>query len=142
MTQSSNVEITSPLPARPTAWVLTVAEWLMVMPAAVFIATAMLRMLQPPVREPARLCWAIFEWGRAHVSHLGAAVLFLALPGMALIAGSTALWRWWRRDQPLREDSAAAFAILRRRFQPLCLAAGTLLAAAIVTLAVHQMIVG
>lgn len=142
MAQSSIAEALDSLPGRQSAWALTLTEWLMVMPAAIFAAAVLMRLLQPPMSVPARVGRTIFGWTVTHVTRLDAAVIFLALPGVALAAGSTALSRLWRRDGRFREHSAAAFTILRRQLQPLCLAAGALLAAGLLALAIHQMIVG
>jgi hypothetical protein len=46
---------------------LAVSEWLLVFPAAVLLAAAVLRQLQPPQNEPARTIWLIFDWTTASV---------------------------------------------------------------------------
>lgn len=121
---------------------LVIADWLMTLPAAVFVAAAVLRVLQPRQYEPARTSWAIFEWTVAHVSHADAAVIFLALPFVSATLGLAMLWRAWRTDQGVRDDVRAAFAMLRRRAGVVLLAAATGLAGVLLILAVHQLIVG
>ncbi len=120
---------------------LAVSEWLMVLPAALLLAAAALRSLQPPQHEPARTSWIIFQWTAAHVSRLGAALLFLGLPGVVAVVGCAALLRIWRVDrsavthnvdQALRQDAIAALAIFRRRLAVIFLTAATLLAGAFV----------
>ena len=71
----------------PKLSALAVSEWLLVLPAALLLAAAALRQLQPRQFEPARTSWAIFEWTTKHISQAGAAWLFLILPAVALAAG-------------------------------------------------------
>ena len=119
---------------------LVIGEWLMTLPAAVFVVAAVLRLLQPREYEPARTAWAIVEWTAAHVSHGDAAVIFLALPAAALVLGLVTLVRVWRTEANFREDAKAALAMLRRRLGPLLLTLGTGLAATLLVLALRQII--
>jgi len=110
----------------------------MVLPASVLLAAAALRLLQPRQYEPARTSWIILEWTVTHVSRLGAAILFIGMPGIVVTAGCAALLRNWRQDQALRHDATMAFAILRRHFAFGWLAAAVLLAATILAVvAIH-----
>ena len=85
-------------PARsPRFSVLAISEWLLVLPAALLLAAAALRQLQPRQFEPARTSWAIFEWTTTHISQAGAAWLFLVLPALAVVAGFVGLMLAWRR---------------------------------------------
>ncbi len=111
--------------------VVAICEWLLVLPATVLLAAAALRMLQPRQYEPARTSWIIYEWTVTHVSRLGAATLFIGMPGVVVAAGCVALLRSWRQDQTLRHDLTMTFAILRRHFVVVLLAAAVLLAGAI-----------
>ncbi len=45
-------------------------EWVMVLPAAVFLMAAALRFLQPSQYEPAHTSWIISQWAATHVSRL------------------------------------------------------------------------
>lgn len=130
--------------ARGTAGIRLTAllESVLLLPATVFVAAAVLRLLQPPQFEPARTSWVIFDWTVKHIPDLGAAVLFTGLPGLALLVGGAALLRSWRRDQELRHDGAAALAIIWRQRVVVCLAAVTLLAAALLAFAVGHMVTG
>ena len=119
---------------------LAIGEWLLVLPATLLLAAAALRSLQPPQHEPARTSWIIFEWTAAHVSRLGAALLFLGMPGIVAIVGCAALLRIWRTDQALRQDAIAALATFRRRLAVIFLTAATLLAGAVLTLVVVHVI--
>jgi hypothetical protein len=115
--------------------ILAVGEWATVLPASVFLAAAALRLLQPRQYQPARMSWTIFEWTTAHVSRLGAAVLFIGIPGLVAIAGCATLLGVWREDLALRDDAVLALTMVRRRLVVALLAAATLLAVVIVLFA-------
>lgn len=106
-------------------------QWLMVLPAAVFLGAAALRLLQPRQYQPARMSWALSEWAATHVSRLGAGILFIGLPSLIVIAGCAALIGSWRGDPGLRQDAAAILAVLRRREAIAVLTTATLLAGVI-----------
>src|SRR6266704_6708500 len=118
--------------------VVAICEWLLVLPATVFLAAATLRLLQPREYEPARTSWVFFEWTLTHISRLGAATLFIGMPGVVVVAGCAGLLRSWRQDQALRHDVAMTLAILRRHFAIGLLTAAVLRAGAILAaVAVH-----
>jgi len=119
---------------------LAISEWAMVMPATVFLAVAALRLLQPRQYQPARTSWVIFEWTATHISRLGAAMLFLAMPGLVVVAGCSALLRMWREDQALRHDIVFGLTVFRRHLATGFLAVATLLGGAILALAVAHLI--
>lgn len=120
--------------------IIAMAEWLMVLPATVFLAAAVLRLLQPRQYEPARTSWIIFERTTTHISQLSAALLFIGLPGLVVLAGFAALIRTWREDQALRHDATLALTIFRRHLTIGFLTTATLLAAAIFTFAVAHLV--
>ena len=124
----------------PKLSALAVSEWLLVLPAALLLAAAALRQLQPRQFEPARTSWAIFEWTTTHISQAGAAWLFLILPAAALAAGFAGIALAWRRSEALRQDAIAMFASLRRHFALAVLGAGALLAGAILLAVVAHII--
>jgi hypothetical protein len=115
---------------------------ILLLPATVFVAAAVLRLLQPREFEPARTSWVIFDWTVKHVPDVGAAALFTGLPGLALLFGCAALLWSWRRDQDLRHDGAAALAIVWRQRVVVLLVAVTLLAAFLLAFAVGHMVTG
>ncbi len=117
-----------------------IGEWLLLLPATVFLATAALRVLQPREHEPARTSWIIFEWASTHISRLGAALLFIGLPGLVVLAGAAALRRIWREDQTLRQDAVLGLTIFRRHLAVGLFTAATLLAAAILTFAAAHLV--
>jgi hypothetical protein len=128
--------VEKPLSGRFVLPVFTTLEWLMVLPATVFLAAAAFRGLQPVEYEPARTCAAIVAWTVAHVSRLGATILFLGMPGLVALAGGGTLLRIWRKDAALRQDSATTMAILRRHFAVGLLTAAVAVAAAVLAVVV------
>jgi hypothetical protein len=120
--------------------ILAISEWLMVLPATVFLAVASLRLLQPRQYQPARTSWIIFEWTTTHISRLGAALLFLGMPGLVVVAGCGALLRMWREDQTLRHDAVLGLTVFRRHLATGFLAVATMLGATILALAVAHLI--
>jgi hypothetical protein len=125
-----------PVSGRFVLPVFTTLEWLMVLPASVFLAAAAFRGLQPVQYEPARTCAALVAWTVTHVSRFGATILFLGMPGLVALAGGGTLLRIWRKDAALREDSATTMAILRRHFVVGVLTAAVVLAGAILAMVV------
>jgi|SRR5580658_1976514 hypothetical protein len=120
--------------------ILAIGEWLMVLPATVFITAAALRLLQPRQYEPAHTSWIIFEWTTTHISQVGATMLFLAMPGAVVTGGCAVLLRIWRQDQALRQDAILGLTIFRRHLAIGLLTTATLLAAAILTFAVAHFV--
>ncbi len=119
--------------------VVTIFEWLMVLPASVFLSAATFRGLQPVQYEPVRTCAALVEWTVKHVSRFGASIVFLGMPGAVALGGGGTLLRNWRKDAALRQDFAMTFAILRRNLAVGLLTAAVLLASAILAaVAVHN----
>lgn len=110
---------------------LAFGEWLVLLPATVFLAAGTLRQLQPRQYEPSRTSWMIFEWTLGHVSRLGATMLFIVAPCAVLMVGCAALWTTSRENQDLRKDAGTVLDILRRQRLIGVLAAATLLAAVI-----------
>jgi hypothetical protein len=121
---------------------VTISGWAMVLPAAVVLATAALRLLQPRQYEPSHTSWIIFEWTTTHISQMGAAVLFWGLPAAALILGCAVLLRNWREDEALRRDVKLALGIFRQHAVIGLLTVATLLAGAILAGAVAHVMAG
>ena len=115
---------------------LALSEWVMVLPATIFLAAAALRQLQPRQYEPARTSWLIFDWTMQHISRLGAGILFIGLPAIALMIGCGLLAQKWHADETFRHDVIAAFSALRRNITIAVVTAATALAAAIFLFAV------
>ena len=121
---------------------LAFGECFLILPASLFLAAALLRVLQPPQREPARMSWIAFNWAAAHISHAGAAVIFLAFPAIVLLAGVVALFRAWQGCESFRQDVFGAIAILGRNFAACVLAAATALGGLILAAVVVHLILG
>lgn len=130
------------LPSQSTSSWLAFGECLLILPASMFLAVALLRILQPPEREPARVSWIMFNWAAAHISHAGAAVIFLVLPAVVLLAGVMALIWAWQRNGSLRQDIFGALAILKRNFAASILAAATALGGLILAAVIVHLILG
>ena len=124
----------------PKLSALAIPEWLLVLPAALLLAAAVLRQLQPRQFEPGRTAWAIFEWTATHISQAGAAWLFLVLPAVAVVAGCVGLMLAWRSSQTLRQDTVAVFTTFRRNLAVAILGTGTLLAASILAVVIVHII--
>lgn len=118
---------------------LVICEWLMVLPSALFLAAATFRMLQPRHYEPARTSWIIFDWATKHISRFGAAILFVGLPAIVIVAGCATLLQNWRRDQSFRHDVRMTIASLRRHLLLGILTAAVLLAGTILTAVVSHL---
>ncbi|HKQ87022.1 MAG TPA: hypothetical protein VJS43_09645 [Candidatus Acidoferrales bacterium] len=121
---------------------LAIGEWVMILPASIFLAAAALRQMQPAQFEPTHTSWVIFNWAVSHVTHTGAAVIFLALPAAALLVGSVALLRAWSHNQIFRRDAAETFAILRRNFSFCLIIVATVLGGTILAAVIAHLIIG
>ena len=119
--------------------ILAIAEWLMVLPAVVFLAAAVLRGLQPGQYEPAHTSLIIFAWFSQMPLPVVAGFL-IGLPGVVALVGCVTVLRSWRKDSGLRQDATAALAILQRQAAPCLLVTATLLAGAILALVVSHVI--
>jgi len=115
----------------PKLFAAAFSEWLLVLPAAILLVAAALRLMQPRQYEPARTSWLIFEWATTRISRTGAALLFIGLPAIAVVAGIAVLLTIWRGNETLRQDATAVMASLRRHLAIAILGTGTLLAGAI-----------
>jgi hypothetical protein len=120
--------------------IVAVGEWLMVLPATVFLGAAALRVLQPRQYEPARTSWIIVEWTTTHISRLGAGILFICLPALVALVGSAILLKTWREDSVLRDDTADAVAICRRQRTIILVTTAILLATVILLFAVSHIV--
>jgi hypothetical protein len=116
--------------------IVAFGEWFMVLHVTVFLAVAAMRIIQPRQYEPTHTSGIIFEWATTHVSRFGTAMLFLAMPGLGVIASSVTQRRIWRQDKALRHNRFQGLTIFRRDLMIALLATATLLGAAILTSAV------
>jgi hypothetical protein len=122
--------------------IVAFGEWFMVLPVTVFLAVAAMRLIQPRQYEPTHTSWIIFEWTTTHISRFGAAMLFLGMPGLGVIAGCVTQRRIWRQDRALRHNTFHGLTIFRRHLVIALLTTATLLGAAILTFAVAHLVTG
>jgi len=104
------------------------------------LGAAAVRLLQPRQYEPAHTAWIVFEWAGSHISRLGAALLFVALPAIAAIVGCVMLLGAWREDETLRHDVSLAWDAVRRQSAIVVSTTATLLAGAILCFAIVHII--
>jgi hypothetical protein len=74
---------------------IALSGWMLVLPAIVFLSAVALR-LAGGRGLLARTAWVVFEWTASHVTRLGAALLFVGLPGLVVILGGITLVHIWR----------------------------------------------
>ena len=75
-----------------------------------------------------------------HVSRSGAAVLFMAMPGLAAILGCVAVVGAWRKDLTFRSDLTETRTMPRRHWAIAFVVTATLLAGAIFVAVVAHLI--
>lgn len=127
-------------PSRPRLGAVAALESLLVLPATVLLAASVIRLLQPPGREPAHTIGLIAEWGLGHATPLSASILLIAMPLGALALGATALGGLWRRDERLRQDTLALVGVARRQALSATLLAGAIVALGILAAVVVHVI--
>lgn len=127
---------------RITGPLLAAGEWLMILPAAIFLAVTALRQMQPAQFEPAHTSWVIFNWATTHVTRFDAAVIFLVLPAAVVLAGLIGLLWAFSQNESFRRDLAEGFRILRANFAAWVVAAATVLGGAILAAVIVHLIVG
>jgi len=115
----------------PKLFAAAFSEWLLVLPATLLLGGAALRQLQPAQNEHARTISTILAWIGPHISHADAALLFIGLPAIGIMAGVAVLLWVWRGNETPRQDVAAVIATVRRHLAIAILGTGTLLACAI-----------
>lgn len=79
-------------------------------PVTVFAVATVGRLLQPLPNEPAGTEERLYEWF-VGLPAPAIAVLFIALPLLAMATAGAILWRSWQRDPDLRADTRAAVAL-------------------------------
>jgi hypothetical protein len=109
---------------------VAVVEWLLIFPAALFMAALFVRNLQPVPYEPAETARRIVDWFSAR-PRLGLQVFLMALPLLAFFLGGTAVMRYWRNDPQLRLAAREMAITAWRHLAALLIAGATLLAGAI-----------
>ncbi len=117
---------------------LAAAELALILPASLFMAALFARNLQPPPYEPAHAAGRVVAWYAARPG-VGLWVLLVALPLLALVAGSGMLQHAWRGDAELRRAAGRVLSSLRAHLAALVVAVATLAAGGILAIvAVHM----
>lgn len=99
------------------------AATMLVLPAVVLLASAMIRLMQPVQYQPAHAADVILNW---FVSiNAGALVLGVA-PGVALVLGMIVVWRRFSSDPDLRADARILVDVSVRLLRRPSVVAGTL----------------
>ena len=114
---------------------VVVAEWILIFPAALFMAALFLRGIQPAPVEPVQTARRIVDWFSAQ-PRLGLQVFLMALPLAAFLLGCASVWRYWRDDASPRTAARERVALLRTHGAALLIAAATLLSAGILAVVV------
>lgn len=112
-------------------------EFVLLSPAALFMAALVVRSLQPLQSEPAHSAQQMVMWYAGRMWTLW--VLLLALPFTVLITGSAALLRTWPRGMAAPHSVRQSLAFVREHLATLVVAATTLAAAVIVVIVVLHM---
>ena len=112
-------------------------ELLLVLPAALFMASLFLRQIQPQQYQPAHAAQAIVDWYAARPA-VGLHICLIGLPLVALLIGIVTLLRNWNDDAELRRDTLETLACLRTHLPMLLVTIAALAAACILAIvAVH-----
>ena len=90
----------------------------------------------------ARAVWLIFDAVVRHVSDTGAAIVFLALPTLVLVAGCIALSGAWHGDNQLKNDTLSMLSIARRNTAVGVIASAALVAIVVLAITVAHMVIG
>ena len=108
-------------------------EFLLILPATLFMLALFLRNVQPAPYQPAQTARHLVDWFAAR-PHVGLQLFLISFPFAALIIGIATTLRTWRRDPQLRQLATTTLATLRAQSSFLLIAASTLLAAAILSI--------
>ena len=115
------------------------AEWLLILPAALFMTSLFVRNVQPPGFEPADTARRVVEWF-SHSPRLGLQTFLIALPFAAFVIGCLTALRRWRSDAMLRQAVRGTLAAVRAHLASLLIAGATLAAGCILAIVALHMI--
>jgi len=119
---------------------IALIEWVLVLPAAVVVSAAMVRLMGGR-GIVFRVAQSFFDWSGANLHRpIDAAVMFLLLPLLGLLLGASTLMVRWRSDSVLRSDMTVAANIARRNVAIGLLMGATCVGAAIFGATVLHMI--
>ena len=118
---------------------VAILEWLLVLPAALFMSALFIREIQPPPYEPAQTARRLVDWFAAS-PHIGLGVFLIMMPLAAFVTGGLTVVFSWRRDPQLRRDASALLSAVRPHLSALVIAAATLLSGGILAVVALHMI--
>jgi hypothetical protein len=119
-----------------TKRILATTEFLLVLPAMLFMTALLVRNLEPAQYEPARSAIRLVEWYGARPWSLG--IFVIALPLTVFLVGCATLLRSWLTDAKLRQAALEAFAAARAHLATLAIAGATVVAAGVLAIvAIH-----
>ena len=111
-----------------------VLEFLLIVPATLFMAALFLRAVQPIMGTG-----HLIVWFSQHVL-VGLDIFLVAMPLAALIVGSTVVLRSWRSDAALRGDALQIRALVRANVAWVLIAISTLMAGGILAIVAMHLI--
>jgi hypothetical protein len=109
------------------------AECLLVLPGALFMAALFVRNIQPAPYEPAQFARRLVEWFSLR-PFLALDVFLIALPFVAFLVGCAVLFHSWRTNAELPRAASDSFAIVRANFSAFVIALATLSAGGILAI--------
>ncbi len=114
-------------------------EFLLILPAGLFMTALFMREVQPQQFEPAHTAGRIVAWYAAR-PQLGLWVLLMAMPFVVLVTGCATLVRGWSSDAGLRQAAREMLALVRAHLATLVVVAATLAAGGVLAIvALHTL---
>ena len=107
---------------KPVTRAIAAMEIVLVLPAALFMASIFLKPVQPLLNT-----WRIIEWYARHTV-LGLYLFLCAMPLAAFVVGIAATLRSWRRDAELRQAARRIYDALGAHAAQALIAGATLMA--------------
>lgn len=117
------------------------AELLLILPAALFMASLFVRAVMPPALGPAQAARQVVDWYSAR-PFLGLDIFLMALPLAAFAAGCATTLRRWRSDAGLREASLETLVAVRAYLANLLIVGATLAAGCVLAIVAVHVITG
>jgi hypothetical protein len=109
---------------------IAVAEWILILPAVLFMTALFVRDIQPPPYEPAQTARRLVDWFAVHPV-LCLDTFLIALPFAVFVVGCITASRRWKSDAELRQAAWETLGAIRAHLATLLIAGATLAAAGI-----------
>lgn len=119
--------------------IVAATEWLLILPAVLFLIALFARNLQPTQYQPAHAAEQIVAWYAAR-PRVGLWLLLIALPCTVLVTGCIVLLKQWTTDPELQRVARETLAAVRGHLATLWVAAATLTAGAILAIVALHLI--